>query len=83
VPFLEALHLEIHLCFWQWRRLAGGVALGVAVVVVHLIRIGREVRRTHGGVALSWCARCSGDINNDWAEVVLPEQFQVYESLAE
>jgi hypothetical protein len=36
---------------WRWWWLAGGVALCIANVVVRLVRVGRKVRRTHGGVA--------------------------------
>jgi hypothetical protein len=42
---------ETHLELWQWWWSAGGVALCVAAVVVRLVRVGREVRRAHGGVA--------------------------------
>jgi membrane protein YdbS with pleckstrin-like domain len=51
VPFLEAPYLETHLNLWQWWWSAAGVTLYIVVVVVHLVRVGREVRRAHGGVA--------------------------------
>ena len=55
----------------------------VATVVVRLARVGREVQRAHGCVASSWRAWCSGDLGDGWAEVLLSEQSQVSESLAE
>jgi hypothetical protein len=36
----------------------------VVVVVVHLVRVGKEVRRAHGGVASGWRAWCSGDLSD-------------------
>jgi hypothetical protein len=57
--------------------------LCAAVAVVRLIRSDREVQRGHGGVASGWGARCGGDLNVDWAVVVLSEQSQVYEPVAE
>jgi hypothetical protein len=80
VTFLEAPHLETH---FDWWRSAGGVALCIAVAVVRLFRTVREVLRAHGGVASGWGARCGGDLNVDWAVVVLSEQSQVYEPVAE
>ena len=57
--------------------------LCVVAVVVRLVRVGGEVRRAHGGVASGWRAWCSGDLGDGWAEVLLSEQSQVSESLAE
>jgi hypothetical protein len=42
-----------------------------AMVVVHLVRVGRVVQRAHGGVALGWHIWCSGDLGVGWAEVLL------------
>ena len=83
MPFLEAPHLETHLDLWQRLWSAGGVALCVAAVVVRSVRVAREVQRAHGCVASSWRAWCSGDLGDGWAEVLLSEQSQVSESLAE
>ena len=55
----------------------------VAAVVVRSAHVAREVQRAHGCVALSWRAWCSGDLGDGWAEVLLSEQSQVSESLAE
>jgi hypothetical protein len=47
--------METHLDLWQWWWSAGGVALlCVAAVVLRLVRVCREVRRVHGGVASGW-----------------------------
>jgi hypothetical protein len=35
------------------------------------------------GAAAGWRAWCSGDLSDDWAEVVLSERVQISESLAE
>jgi len=83
MPFLEAPHLVTRLGLWQRWLSAGGVALCVAAVVVRLVRAGWEVQRAHGCVVSSWRAWCSGDLDDGWAEVLLSEQSQVSESLAE
>ena len=55
----------------------------VAAVVVRSVRVAREVQRAHGCVASSCRAWCSSDLGDGWAEVLLSEQSQVSESLAE
>ena len=55
----------------------------VAAVVVRLVRVGRVMQRGHGCVASSWRAWCSGDLGDGWTVVLLSEQCQVSESLAE
>jgi hypothetical protein len=46
---------------------------------MRLFRVGREVQRGHGGVTSGWRARCGGVLSGGGAEVVLSEQFQLYE----
>jgi hypothetical protein len=38
------------------------VALCIATVVVRMIRVGREVQRTHGNVISGWHVWCCGDL---------------------
>jgi hypothetical protein len=72
MPFLEASHLGTRLGLWQWWLSVGGVARCVAaMVVVHLVRVGRVVQRAHGGVASGSHIWCSGDLGVGWAEVLL------------
>jgi hypothetical protein len=47
------------------------VALCTAAVVVRMIRVGREVQRTHRIVISGWCVWCCGYLGVGWAEVLL------------
>jgi hypothetical protein len=42
-----------------------------AAVVVHLVRVSKEVQRTHRGVASGCHVWCNGDLGVGWAEVLL------------
>ena len=74
MPSLEAPHLETHFGYTVvvvgWR-----CCLCATVEEARLVRVGREVRRAHGGVASGWRAWCSGDLGDGWAEVLLSLQF--------